>query len=149
MKPSEVRARILNDHERLRGDLDRLEACASELGAGQAAIEELRHDAAALITHLDVHMRWEEWYLLPALRDADAWGAERAERLESDHREQRALLDFLNVRLHDETRPAALHVRDVAHLVALLRADMREEEGEMLDERVLRDDVVAIDALTG
>jgi hypothetical protein len=148
MSPSEIRTRILQDHERLRHDLDQLEACAGELGADRGALERLRVDAAALITHLDGHMRWEEWYLLPALREADAWGVERAARLASDHRAQRELLDFLNVRLHDETRPAALVAQDVAHLVGLLRDDMREEEAEMLDERVLRDDVIAIDAMT-
>ncbi len=30
----------------------------------------------------------------------------------------------------------------------LLRDDMREEEAELLDERVLRDDVIAVDALS-
>jgi hypothetical protein len=93
-------------------------------------------------------MRWEESYLLPALREADAWGEERAARLIRDHREQRELFDFLNARLRDEAQPAALVARDVNHLVALLRDDMREEEAELLDERVLRDDIVAVDALT-
>jgi iron-sulfur cluster repair protein YtfE (RIC family) len=148
MKPSEIRARVLRDHEHVRNDLERLEARASELADGPAAVERLRLDAAALITHLDVHMRWEEWYLLPVLREADAWGAERAAQLASDHRAQRQVLDFLNVRLHDETRPPALLARDVTHLVGLLRDDMREEEAELLDERVLRDDVIAVDALS-
>jgi hypothetical protein len=46
-------------------------------------------------------------------------------------------------------QPAALLARDVAHLITLLRDDMRVEEAELLDERVLRDDVVAIDVVTG
>jgi hypothetical protein len=66
-----------------------------------------------------------------------------------DHREQRELLDFLNTRLHGDPQPAALLARDVTHLIALLRDDMREEEAELLDERVLRDDVVAIAVETG
>jgi Hemerythrin HHE cation binding domain len=148
MKPSEVRTRILSDHERLRGDLDRLEALVSDLRGGRAALGTLRVDAGALLARLSAHMRWEESYLLPALREADAWGEERAGRLTRDHREQRELLDFLNARLRDEAQPAALVARDVAHLVVLLRDDMREEEAELLDERVLRDDVVAVDALT-
>jgi hypothetical protein len=54
----------------------------------------------------------------------------------------------VNQRLSEDMRPAALVVRDVTHLIAVLREDMREEEEELLDERVLRDDVVAIDALS-
>ena len=148
MKPSEIRSRILSDHERLRGDLDRLEALVSDLRGGRAALGTLRMDGGALIARLQAHMRWEESYLLPALRDADAWGEERAERLTREHREQRELLDFLNARLRDEAQPAALVARDVDHLIALLRDDMREEEADLLDERVLRDDVVSVDALT-
>jgi hypothetical protein len=148
MKPSEVRTQILNDHERLRGDLDRLEALVSDLRSGRAALGTLRLDSGALLARLQAHMRWEESYLLPALREADAWGEERAARLIRDHREQRELFDFLNARLRDEAQPAALVARDVDHLVALLRDDMREEEAELLDERVLRDDIVAVDALT-
>ena len=149
MKPSEIRTRILSDHERLRGDLDRLEALVIDLRGSRAALEALRLDAGALIARLQAHMRWEESYLLPALREADAWGEERAERLTRDHREQRDLLSFLNARLRDEAQPAALVARDVDHLIALLRDDMTEEEAELLDERVLRDDVVAIAVETG
>jgi hypothetical protein len=149
MKPSEVRTRILSDHERLRADLDRLEVLVRDLRGGRAASGTLRLHAAALVARLQAHMRWEEFYLLPALRDADAWGEQRAERLVSDHRQQRELFDFLNARLCDDAQPAALVARDVAHLVSLLRDDMREEEAELLDEHVLRDDVVAIAVQTG
>jgi iron-sulfur cluster repair protein YtfE (RIC family) len=149
MKPSEIRTRILSDHERLRGDFDRLEALVSDVRGGRAALGTLRMDTGALLARLHAHMRWEESCLLPALREADAWGTERAERLTRDHREQRDLLAFVNARLWDEAQPAALVASDVDHLVALLRDDMREEEAELLDERVLRDDVVAIAVETG
>ena len=148
MKPSVVRLRILSDHRSLRRDLERLDALVAEVRAGRAPGATLRLDTEALLAWLRGHMRWEEAYLLPALREADAWGAERAKRLVDDHREQRELLDFLNQRLLDDAQPAALLVRDVTHLIALLREDMRQEEAELLDERVLRDDVVAIDALS-
>src|SRR5262245_26339997 len=149
MEPSEVRTRILGDHERLRADLDRLEALVSDLRDGRAELAMLRLDGGALLARLQVHMRWEESYLLPALRAADAWGEERAERLVRDHREQRDVLAFLAARLRDEAQPAALVAGDVDHLITLLRDDMREEEADLLDERVLRDDVVAIEVETG
>lgn len=148
MEPSEVRTRILRDHDRLREDLGRLERLVSDFRSGSAALEALRRDSAALLARLLAHMNWEESYLLPALRDADAWGEERAAQLARDHREQRELFHFLQARLRDEAHPATLVARDVEHLVALLRDDMREEEAVLLDERVLRDDVVAVDALT-
>jgi iron-sulfur cluster repair protein YtfE (RIC family) len=150
MQPSEVRRRILADHERLRRDLERLEALANEILQDlHPPLATLRVDAERLLARLRAHMHWEESYLLPALREADAWGVERAERLTRDHREQRELLDFVMVRLRDATRPAAIVAGDVCHLVELLREDMREEEQELLDERVLRDDIVAIAVETG
>jgi hypothetical protein len=94
-------------------------------------------------------MGWEERHLSPALRDADAWGDERARRLVADHLEQRALLDFILERLSDEERPAALLFSDVFGLIAFLRQDMEEEERDFLSERLLRDDVIAIDVETG
>jgi iron-sulfur cluster repair protein YtfE (RIC family) len=149
MEPSEIRSRILGDHERLRGDLDRLEALVGDARAGSAARASLLIDTEALLARLRAHMHWEESYLLPALREADAWGAERAEQLTRDHREQSELLDFLNVRLREQARPIALLVREVEQIIELLRNDIRQEEAELLDERVLRDDIVAIDVQTG
>ncbi len=39
--------------------------------------------------------------------------------------------------------------RNLLDLIALLRTDMDEEERDLLDERVIRDDVVGIDVETG
>jgi iron-sulfur cluster repair protein YtfE (RIC family) len=150
MEPSKVRQRVLADHERLRRDVDQIEGFANEIIEGlRMPISALRAEAKELVAQLRAHMHWEESYLLPALRDADAWGAERADHLVRDHREQRDRLDFIAARLRDATRPGDLVARDVVHLVDLLREDMRVEELELLDERVLRDDIVAIDVVTG
>jgi hemerythrin-like domain-containing protein len=146
MEPSEVRRRVLGDHERLRQDVEQIEGLAKEILEGlRMPISALRAAAKDLVVRLRAHMHWEESYLLPALREADAWGAERAQHLVRDHREQRDLLDFIVARLDDSTRPAEIVAQDVVHLVDLLREDMRVEEQEFLDERVLRDDVVAVD----
>lgn len=152
MEPSEIRNRVLEDHEKLRGELQRLEGLKRAAGQPEAS----PHDAVALracteafLGRLRRHMAWEERYLLPALREADAWGEERAVRLLDDHREQVRLLDFVIERLHDEARPDALVVRDVGALVAFLLVDMDEEERDLLDPRVLRDDVIAIDLQVG
>jgi len=150
MEPSEVRGRVLADHECIRQDLEQVEGFAREILNGlRMPIAALRGEAEGLVKRLCSHMRWEEAYLLPALREADVWGAERAELLVRDHREQRDTLDFALARLHDGTRPAAVVAQDVIHLVDLLREDMLVEERDLLDARVLRDDVVGIEVETG
>lgn len=151
MRPSEVRGHVLQDHEGLRRDLDRLEERAKQTRREDPVshLPSLLGDAETLLEKLQVHMRWEEVHLLPVLRDADAWGEERALRLERDHREQRALLDFILERLHDTERPNELLYSDVFGLIAFLREDMEEEERDLLDERVLRDDVIAIEMEAG
>jgi hypothetical protein len=47
------------------------------------------------------------------VRDADACGAERAEHLVRDHREQRDRLDSIVARLDDATRPGDLECRKI------------------------------------
>jgi iron-sulfur cluster repair protein YtfE (RIC family) len=152
MKPSEIRTRLLEDHEGLRADLDRLGALVQRLRDREGETRKLgavRRDARSLLEKLRAHMSWEETELLPALRDSDAWGSERAKRLISDHREQRALLDFILVRLLDATRPAALVLADVDALIAFLLADMQEEETDLASDRILRDDVTGIEVESG
>lgn len=143
-----MRRRVLDDHGRLRAELERLERLAEAI-LEDAETDALRAEAEQFLERLQRHMRWEERYLLPALLGADAWGRERAARLERDHREQRELFDFILLRLRDGSRPSPVVARDVRSLVDLLRDDMREEEEELLDERVLRDDVIGIDVEAG
>ena len=147
MRPSEVRERVLSDHERLRADFRRIEALARAAREGALGrFGDLRVEGDALLARLLAHMRWEESYLLPALRNSDSWGAERAARLIKDHRDQRELFRFFHMRL-ESTEPWPVLAQRLSDLIALLRDDMAEEERDLLDERVLRDDVVAIDAL--
>ena len=95
-------------------------------------------------------MHWEDVHLRPALLEIpDAWGKEHAEELDRDHREQRELLSDALDRVQDPSRPPSLVARNLLDLVELLRADMEQEERDLLDERVLRDDLVTIDAETG
>ena len=149
MRPSEVRERVLADHERLRADFVRIEALARAVRDGALVrLGDLRVEGDALLARLLTHMRWEESHLLPALREADSWGAERAARVIKDHREQRELFRFVHSRLSD-TQAWPVMAQRLSDLIALLRDDMAEEERDLLDERVLRDDIVAVDALTG
>ena len=146
MQPSEIRRRILEDHRRIRAALDSLERSAGAVANGERPLVwPLRVEGEELLDH----MHWEDLYLRPALLEADAWGRERASRLDHDHREQRQLLEWALARVTDQIRPPVLLARSLLDLAKLLRADMEHEEAALLDERVLRDDVVGIDVETG
>lgn len=150
MRPSEVRRRVLEDHERIRAMLVVLEATAGQVLSGEAhLLGSLRLEGGTLLGTLREHMHWEDVHLRPALLEADAWGLERAERLDHDHREQRELLGYALASVEDQSRPAPVIARTLLDLVKLLRADMEDEERWLVDARVLRDDVVSIDAETG
>jgi iron-sulfur cluster repair protein YtfE (RIC family) len=150
MRPTEVRSRVLADHSALRLRLSSLADLSRDAleGAG-ARREDLRAAALNLLESLAEHMYWEDRYLAPALRRADAWGEERASQLAEDHREQRALLEYLVRGLEDRERPSLLLARNLGDLVQLLLDDMDSEEASLLDPRVLRNDVVGIDVETG
>ncbi|MGI9591194.1 MAG: hemerythrin domain-containing protein [Myxococcota bacterium] len=150
MTPSEIREWILKDHRMLRGLLDDLDALAQQVRDGdRRLIGPLRLEAERFLHRFDEHTRWEDAYLRPALLEADAWGSERAERLDHDHREQRALLADSLARLRYAERPPVLVARGVLDLIALIRTDMEEEERDLLDPRILRDDVISIDTEAG
>ena len=150
MQPSEIRRRILEDHRRIRAALDSLERSAGAVANGERPlVGPLRVEGEELLAKLLDHMRWEDLYLRPALLEADAWGRERASRLDHDHREQRQLLEWALAGVTDQSRPPVLLARSLLDLAKLLHADMEDEEAVLLDERVLRDDVVGIDVETG
>jgi len=150
MTPAEIREWILKDHKTLRAQLDALDELAGQVRDGdRRLLGPLRLEAERFLHRFDEHTRWEDRYLRPALLEADAWGKERAERLDHDHSEQRALLEDSLARLHEAERPPVLVARGVLDLIQLIRADMAEEEADLLDPRILRDDVVTIDAEAG
>ena len=150
MTPAETREWVLKDHLSLRSLLDELEDVGQRVRSGERRLlGPLRLTAERFLHRFEDHTRWEDEHLRPALLDADAWGQLRAARLDHDHIEQRELLDFCLERLRESDRPPVLVARGVLDLVALIRTDMEEEERDLLDERILRDDVVSIDPEIG
>ena len=150
MRPSQVRDHNLADHEELRKALGALEELAGEVLAGDRhLVGPLRDAGEAFLRRLREHMHWEDRFLAQALREADAWGEERAAELEREHSEQRTLLAEELQRLRQETRPPHVVARELVALASRLREDMETEERHTLDERVLRDDVIAIHPETG
>jgi len=149
MDPSEVRRRVLDDHAELRERIDRLEKRALGTQLTGTGLMPLCREAEALFDQLGRHMRWEELHLRPALLDADAWGEERAALLEADHREQREVLARAMCRLRRDALPAERVAGHVLGLLSWLSEDMAREEELLLDERVLRDDVVSVEMEAG
>ena len=150
MRPSEVRRSVLSDHQKLREQLTKLEQLSRAALAGtHLPPGALRGEAKALLAGLASHMSWEDRYLAPVLLEADAWGDLRCAQLAEDHREQRNLLEYVLRQLHDEGRPESIVAGDLLDLVTLLRDDMNDEESALLQESLLRDDVVGVDVTTG
>lgn len=150
MQPSQVRARVLQDHESLRQRMEEIERLAEAvLGGERAPAGKLRQAATELLVVLTDHMGWEDRYLVPALRDADAWGPERVARFEADHEHQREELRRLLAGLEEPRQPAANLASSILQWLNTLHEDMREEEAAFLDKKVLRDDVIGIDVETG
>ena len=134
MESDELRRHILADHRTIRGLLASIEKLAEELVSEERPLlGPLREEGEALFTRLRAHMRWEEDNLRPALIAAGAWGRECAERLDQDHRRQRRLLFAELESLRDQTRPAMMIARGLLGIVKDLRADMDEEEAQLLD----------------
>lgn len=150
MRASQVRESVLSDHRKLREMLDGLEqACRASSSDASSQAGSLRTDAKVFLATLSSHMSWEDRYLAPVLREADAWGEERCAQLADDHEEQRNLLEYALRQLHDETRPQPVVAANLLDLIELLRDDMQQEEHALLGEDLLRDDVVAIDVTLG
>jgi hypothetical protein len=150
MTPGEVRARIRADHGAIRVNLDGVAGLARRVESGEESlVAALRLEGEELLRHLQDHLFWEDLHLAPALRQADAWGEQRAAQLDADHRQQREVLTHCLAAVQDESRPPRIVARTLLDLAQLLRDDMEHEERSLLDERVLRDDVVGVDVETG
>jgi hemerythrin-like domain-containing protein len=146
MFPSQVRRMILDDHRWLRELLADAEDTARQVEAGDHALTgRLRERAQAMRERFLAHLDLEETHLVPALREADAWGEERSARLLREHAEQRERFAALLAALRGPCGDAPALARDVRALVADLLTDMEHEEATLLADRVLHDDPVVVD----
>jgi hypothetical protein len=150
MEPSRVREAILEQHADLRERLAELRAlAASATGSDEQAAIALRESGLQVLAILGSHLDFEDRYLVPALREVDAWGDERADLVTREHAEQREIFHYILERLRETQRPSVLLAREVETLVDAILVDMGEEERTMLDEDLLRDDVVGINVEAG
>ena len=150
MRPSEVRQTILDDHAALRGLFANLrDLLRSGDDGGEGKGEAVRELGAALRQRFLTHLDLEDRYLVPALRKVDAWGEERARRVDQEHREQRGRMDRLLEHLRDPDRSVHELVEELEVLLRDLLEDMTHEEATVLHEDLLRDDPVAINLEAG
>ena len=150
MRPSEVRQRILNDHQVIKIMVSEVRDLALRIQVGEEHLSaRLRECGQNLYERFCQHIDLEDAILIGALRDVDAWGEERADELRNEHQEQREVLTYLLERLLDASQPQTLMVNDLLNFTAWLRDDMRHEEEMILHEDLLRDDVVGIHVHSG
>jgi iron-sulfur cluster repair protein YtfE (RIC family) len=139
---------VLAEHLWLSEKLTRVEASAALVLAGdRGEATRLRERTRNLCESLWFHLSTEDEILVPLLRDLDAWGEVRVERVQSDHQAQRAEVAELR-RKAEEADPGSLAESALAFSHAL-RADMAHEEEVSLSRELLRDDPVVVDQLDG
>ena len=145
--PSEVRDRVLAQHEALRVLLHHALAVAAAAHRGlNEATEEvmpLLHDIGRRMLF---HMAFEESALVPLLRTADSWGEARAQRVLDDHAHQRLEFESLVTCESWEDGSGALILET---LVCEILIDMEVEERDVLSPDLLRDDPITIDQCSG
>jgi len=153
MAPSQVRSVIMAEHAHLRGLLDLTEEAAQRVlsggGFGDDALQAIRDRAHHLRTALFAHLELENRVLVPAIREVPGFGPDRADRVLLEHAEQKKAVDGTLMMLDDQSHPAAALAAEVERLVQALRKDMDLEEEALLNEFLLRDEMIPTDAEVG
>ena len=141
---SELRYTLLEQHGQLRMTIETARTIARKALAQRGSAGEMQAAVVALQRQLLAHLADEEKLLGPILPQLDAWGPVRLDLLRAEHAHQRAVLAVLT---EPEARLAVTLVagRTLAICEDLL-ADMDFEERELLNDKVLRDDFILLDA---
>jgi hypothetical protein len=130
--PSEARARLLREHERLRSLLRDALAVSARLRAGEPVQTELQELLDRLRRAFAAHNRTEEAMLEPLLHADPAWGPARIRRMLEEHAGEHAALRaaFSGTALEVAAR--------VPELAEDIDAHMDAEERTFLSPAVLR-----------
>jgi iron-sulfur cluster repair protein YtfE (RIC family) len=143
----EERRRILGtQHRALRALIARVHAAALEALQDEAGSSAgLRNQVGELRDEMEKHLATEEALLGPVLERLDAWGPVRLDLMRAEHAHQRAVLAVLRSDRAGALSPLLL-ARRVLGLLDDVLADMDAEDRDLLDARVLRDDIIQLDA---
>jgi len=146
MEPTnEKRRQILRaQHARLRKTIEAARATARRALAAGGSGGELQTAVILLERELLSHLADEEKLLAPILERIDAWGPLRVDLLRAEHAHQRAVLALLT---GEKAWPSGTVVAGrTLGLCDDLLTDMEFEERELLNEKILRDDFILLDA---
>jgi hemerythrin-like domain-containing protein len=136
IQSSRLLSELLKQHDALREMMDRCEHLADELDAGRGDPTQLTREIAKLRVAFDVHNRFEEHLLRPVLREIDAFGEVRVERMFGEH-----VAEHRDLRQHLADGPTS----GLRGVIDSLRVHLEAEERYFLSSKVLRDDLVTIE----
>lgn len=139
--PSQIRERVLAQHDLLRLRLQSLSQGVDRLRTGDLPIEDLRILAWETLALLRAHVKDEERWLLPALREADGFGPARVDALRAEHQTQAKEMSRALTALREAEEPEAL-ARGIERLVRRILDDMDDEEATYLSPNLLSDSLV-------
>jgi len=144
LSPAEIRELVLADHSALRVRLELVRRAirrADEQQDPNALLELL----PSLIDHLSAHLDLEDQMLGPTLATIDAWGPERAKRLATEHAAQRKWLAEARAELNKNAVDLGSLSVQALVMIGRIEEDMEHEEKEVLDPRLLTDELIHID----
>jgi hypothetical protein len=147
MKPSEIRAELLEQHRQIRDLMSSTRDVAVRARSGDECGEELQASVRRLAERVRTHNDREEELLQDIIPVVDAWGPVRsavmtAEHIKEHHRFHTALLSL------PSTAAETAGVGVIA-LLALMGDHMEREEAAFLGEDVLSDEIVVADQSGG
>jgi hypothetical protein len=146
MTHSQIRAELLEQHSEIRTMVDEARICADRACGGGPA-EDLVAAIRLLADAVRRHNGREEELLRDLIPTVDAWGEARADLMTDEHVQEH---EAIHGALLGMTRtPSEFAGAAMRELLDELVDHMAREERAFLNERVLRDDVVATDPFAG
>ena len=147
LTPHEVRRLMLSVHQRIRTRLVELLSATRKLPAGPRGLERVLHLTRELARELKEQIALEAKVLVPALRNSDAWGEVRADKLIAQLRSRRKSLRSLRKSIDRDDRTTLR--TDIDTYIEARGRGMTRVERDSLSPGVLRDDITGIDVSGG
>ncbi len=139
MEPSQARAILLSQHDRLRRLLTQIQVIADRVLEGEGVVAELHEQLEELRAAFAEHNASEETLLEPILRLDFAWGPPRIQRMLEEHAAEHAMF---RETLAGPDLEVAERMGDV---IEEIDAHMAAEERTFLSPSVLRDDILNVE----
>lgn len=133
----DIRKRISTDHAVLRGLCRALVAVARAAERNEEHRPVIRDVLGQLCAEVERHFQYEEEVIVPLIREVDAWGPVRVERLFQVHAEQRSVLVALASDAEDGGRNADDLADEVVWFFQRFEQEMADEEERLLNAEAL------------